>query len=328
MADDFTNLKLQPGDLKPGDLITSELMNWLLKRITDLEASVGGVVGGPITVPNLFGRKLGDAQALLGQPGVQLLLGTILDTVGLTVLTTTQNLATRIVLGQSPPPGARVPANSGVALVVAANPGAGGSPGNIPPSITGFNQTTQNAGEFIRVLGANFTSLNTANTVKFATITADPPTTESDTLSLVVRIPTTIPGLPAVGSNATIPVSVTVTTVAGTSNAMTLTVGAPLPTPPPNITATDPAPDDGQRVGQVITITGTGFVAANQTTQVKFDNVKQTIPIGNNLSATKIVVTVPPGISGLGGTGNTRTVPITVLVGDRSSNEIKYLVSS
>lgn len=327
MADDFTNLNLHPGDLKPGDLITSELMNWLLKRISDLEASIGAVVGGPITVPNLFGRTVSDVQALLGQPAFQLVLGTVLDTFGVTVLPASQGFATRVVLAQSPPPGSRVPAQSGVALVVAANPSAVTNPGNQKPSISGFNPTTQNAGEIIRILGSNFAALNTANIVRFGTATADPPGLDSNPSTLVVRIPTTIPGLPAQGSSGTMAVNVTVTTNGLASDPMALTVGAQLPRPAPNIVSITPSPLVGQRVGQPITITGTAFVDT-PATQVQFDTVRVDVPAGTSLSDTQIVVNVPAGISGLGTPGSSRVVPITVLVGSRASNAVNYSVNS
>jgi hypothetical protein len=314
MPKPVVDLNLQPGDIQPGDLITSDLANWILKRLTLLESLITGGGGGPITVPNLFGRTINDVKVTLSQPQFQLVIGIVLDTFGAVVDPFSTDFLSRLVLGQSPPPGARVAATSALGLVVAAKPGTGGGGGGgtpVKPVINAFEPVKPNAGELVRITGSNFATLFSDNTVRFAGVPAAP--SSGDTLSLQVRVPTTIPGLPPVGSTEEKAVDVIVITPqGGSSDSKILSVRAPLPQPAPSIASIKPPTPS---VGASITITGSNFAATGSPNTVMFDSTA----VNNVLTtaAGELVLTVPAGVVP---PNDSRIVGVKVITNSRSSD--------
>src|SRR5687767_4195360 len=101
--------------VQPGEVIRSSVINELIDQVNAFGGSTGPVSG--VEVPELFGRTLTQARALLTQPSVNLALGTTIDTVGTMVDPNAPANATRIVLGQNPVAGTRRPVGSPVSLV-------------------------------------------------------------------------------------------------------------------------------------------------------------------------------------------------------------------
>jgi hypothetical protein len=102
-------------DVKPGDLITADLMNELVKSIKGLEAKVGAG-GNLVATPDVFGKLLPEARTTLNAAGSHVKLGDVYDASGISI----DPLATdsRRVLAQFPPPGQLTSEGSSVRLVV------------------------------------------------------------------------------------------------------------------------------------------------------------------------------------------------------------------
>jgi PASTA domain len=110
--------------VQPGEVIRSGFINGLIDAINGI--GTGTVTG--IAVPDVFGLTLGVARTMITQPSVNLVLGTALDAFGVLVDPNGSTSAARIVIGQSPPPGTRVPVGSTVNLIVAAQGGTSTQP--------------------------------------------------------------------------------------------------------------------------------------------------------------------------------------------------------
>jgi hypothetical protein len=89
--------------VQPGDLITADLMNRLLRRLARLELLVrysrpkGGGAGDPFSV---LGKPLSDAARIISIAGADFSLGMVLDINGAIVQTTAPGTLSRIVIGQ------------------------------------------------------------------------------------------------------------------------------------------------------------------------------------------------------------------------------------
>jgi hypothetical protein len=89
--------------VQPGDLITADMMNRLLRRLARLELLVrysrpeGGGAGDPFSV---LGKPLSDAARIISIAGADFSLGMVLDTNGAIVQTTAPGTLSRIVIGQ------------------------------------------------------------------------------------------------------------------------------------------------------------------------------------------------------------------------------------
>src|SRR2546428_5349973 len=203
--------------VSPGDLITADLMNQILTRLGQVDALLGQIGTGPltITVPIVYGRVLSDARAILSNPALQLSLGSVLDTTGATVNPNQAASASLVVITQMPPAGMRVPPLTSVDVVVASGSG-GAPPVSLPPTITSVTSNVIVNG-LADIIGTNFDSLNTKNVVKFDGVSATV-SPASNPVHLIVTVPTGIPGAPTTSVQAPkVGVQVTVTTPAGTA---------------------------------------------------------------------------------------------------------------
>jgi hypothetical protein len=309
----------QLNNVNPGDLITAANWNALVAAIQGLS---GQAAAGPITVPNLFSLTLGNALAILTLPSTQLAVGTVLDTLGNVINSTTAAGAkSLIVLNQMPPAGSNVFAGSAVNLVVSPLPGSTPPPPVIP-AITSFKPTSVNIGTQLEIDGTNLGP--GAVSVTFAGVAAAPPTfPPSSPDQIFVVVPQGIPGAPT-GTN-TLSVPVVVTTSNGQSQPMSVTILAPLANPLPTIASFSPTDGVVGSTTPPTTITGTGFdtsAAANNV--VSFGGVKQ--PAASVLSTTQLTVVIPSGIPGVTSSG--AFVPITVTVNGQQSPTVTYFILS
>lgn len=304
-------LNIEPGDIKPGDLISAQVINWILQRVTDLEAELVGS-GGPIVVPNLFSQTIGNVKLILSQPAFQLLVGIVFDTFGTLVDPFSTDFDARLILSQSPPPGTRVPANTGIALVVAAKLG-----GNVPaaekPQVTSFEPTKQRIDEPVKIKGVHFAPFPNQNIVRFGGVAVTP--TQGNAIELVARIPKGIPGAPLVGTNQELEIDVIVISAGGgPSDAVKLVIQAPLSTPAPKITEISPA--IGVENIDVI-IKGDNFGATNT---VMFDDKSIAGVTGTQ---TQLTVKIPTfNLS----SSQFKLVSVKVRAGDQESDPFNYQV--
>ena len=105
-------------EVRPGDLIKSDFMTRLLRRINVLEAAVLKLAsGGDVVVPDLFGQQLSKVAAAVKQSG-KLKVGLVLDAVGTEIDADAAAEGARLVLGQYPVPGAEVDEGTGLNLFV------------------------------------------------------------------------------------------------------------------------------------------------------------------------------------------------------------------
>lgn len=278
-----------PLQVRPGDIISSDLLNAMLAALADLQ---GSGIGGTQAVPNVFGLFLGDARTALAQPGLQLTLGFAFDVNGAAVDATVAANQNLIVLNQSPVADARVAPNTPVNLVVSAASSSGGSQPVPAPTITRFETAggvagaTFAVGTTMVIVGTNFSATAAQNTVLFNTRSAPAtPDPVDPTRRLVVVVPTGIPGGPVnPGDPALNNVAVSVTRSGnGTAASASITVNAPSATTP-TIATVAPA---SQFETQNITITGTNFGAG---VQVFIRNTAATVV---SATTTQIVATVP-----------------------------------
>ena len=279
-----------PTQVRPGDIISADLINALLDELAELKGTGGG--GGSQVVPNVFGTFLVDARALITAPSQQLTLGFTFDVNGAAVdplVPANQNL---IVLNQSPVADARVAPNTPVNLVVSASAASTPAPAPSPPTITrterpnGTTATAFAVGTTMVIVGTNFSATAGQNTVRFATVTqASTPDPSDPTRRLLVVVPTGIPGAPVNSGDAALAgVTVSVTrTGSATTATTTITVNPPVASQPTISTVT---PGTAFETAN-ITITGTNFTAG---AQVFIRNVSATVV---SVNATTIVATVP-----------------------------------
>ena len=306
--------------VQPGDLISAERWNLLLAQVTDLANQVqqlsGGVVTGTVTVPNLFGRTLAEASAIITQPALQLALGVVLDASGKVVNPQQQGMGQLLVLNQVPSAGTKTNPGASVQLVVAAVQGGEPQP-VLLPRINLIVPATVAVGAQLEIRGENFESLASRNGVSFDGRAAVP-TDLSTTTSLFVIVPTGIPGAPSAPGGPTKPnVEVIVTTSRGQARG-TCNVSAPLSNQPTITGITNSGnPASPVRVGQNATIVGTNFGNVIGNIRVRFDGQPGDGAIPSSGTAGQLVVAVPTGIPGLETSPSSReAVPVVVTVGE------------
>lgn len=289
-----------PEVVRPGDIISSDLLNRMISLINDHDARLGGTVGGK-AVPDLFGRTFAEASVMLQLQ--ELALGSVVDTFGTIINTSAGGAGSRIVLNQVPAAGARTMTGAAVHLVVAAQPGSS-PPAPTPPQVNAVVPNRQHALGDIEIRGSGFIS---GATVTFDGIlgTVLPTSTQG---RLIVRVPQGIPGAPtAPGAPDRTGVPIVVTNPNGASTTATTTFAiAPPPTNPVTITDIDPDP---ATVNQSVTIKGTGFSTTPNQNEVQFGTRQGTVTAA---TAAELTVTVPTGIPGLVMSGDSTTVNVTV----------------
>lgn len=136
MADDLN-------EVRPGDRITAELMNTLIRRVKN-----PGGGAGTISVPNVFGINLGGARNTI--TGAGLTVGAVIDTAGASVDPNVTENHTRLIINQVPEPGAFLSSGQTVSLTVTAQ--AAGTTGVPVPDVFGLafsdaKQQLQTAGQ-------------------------------------------------------------------------------------------------------------------------------------------------------------------------------------
>jgi hypothetical protein len=277
-----------PTQVRPGDVISSDLINTILEQIALLGGSASG---GSQVVPNVFGLFLGDARAAITLPSRQLSLGFTFDVNGAAVDSLAPGSQNLVVLNQSPAGDARVAPNTPVNLVVSAS--GSSSPLPVPPpTITGAqtpggtNANAFAAGAAMVIVGTNFNATASQNTVRFNNVlaTSVTPDAADPTRRLLVVIPPGIPGAPSAPGNPTL-------------NNVTISVSVTGNTTTPTTTISITAPAAAQHtIGSVtpgtqfetqgITITGTNFTA---TAQVFIRNTGAAATFVNATTITAIV---------------------------------------
>jgi hypothetical protein len=278
-----------PTQVRPGDVISSELMNAILEALSQLQ----GGIGGTQIVPNLFGATLLNARGSILQPGRQLQLGLVVDVSGASIdpMATVNNAL--VVLNQNPTAEARVVAGTPVNLLVSRVSNGSQNPPVNPPTIArtetagGSVSTSFAVGATVAIVGTGFSATASQNAVTFndrpaASVANDP---ADPTRRLLVVVPTQIQGAPVNPGDAALNgVVLRVSTTGAGQVQTTLTVTAPVPSQP-TITQIAPLIQDE---GANITITGTNFTS---NTQVRIRNVAATV-VGTP-TATTLVATVP-----------------------------------
>jgi len=279
-----------PTQVRPGDPISSSLMNAILDTLANLQ---GGPVGTE-TVPNVFGMFLSDARLAIQQSGSQLMLGFTLDVSGAVVDPLAAANAQLVVLNQNPPADARVSVNTPVNMVVSRSAVGSGPPPPPPPppAITrtetsgGVVSTTFPVGSSFAIVGNNFNVNPALDTVKFNNVAAASVAVDLANPSgrLLVAVPAGIPGAPVNPGDASLPgVQLTVQTPGASAASTTVTISAPVPNAPA-ISSVTPAT---QFETSDITIAGSNFGAAPT---VSIRGVQAQI---KSATASQIVATVP-----------------------------------
>jgi hypothetical protein len=140
-----------------------------------------------------------------------------------------------------------------------------------PPTITSITPASGKVGDAVTIVGTNFGTTISENTVKF-----------NGTTSVVTSASSTqlITTVPAGATTGNVLVSVNGQQVTGTSFTVI---------PPPTITSIDPT---SGKVGDNITIAGTNFSATLASNEVKFNGTVATVSAA---SATQLTVVVPAG---------------------------------
>lgn len=131
-------------EVRPGDRITADLMNTLIRRVKN-----PGGGAGTISVPNVFGINLGGARNTI--TGAGLTVGAVIDTAGANVDPNVTDNHTRLIINQVPEPGAFLSSGQTVSLTVTAQ--AAGTTGAQVPDVFGLafsdaKQQLQTAGQF------------------------------------------------------------------------------------------------------------------------------------------------------------------------------------
>lgn len=305
-----------PSEVQPGDLITSEFMNAILSELVSLRSALDqlGTPSGSVAVPDLFGRTLSEARAILLQPARQLALGNVIDAAGTLIDPLAQANRLLRVLAQVPIAGAYVQPATAVNLVVSAAAG-GTTPETKPPTITdlrtpaGTVATRFRVDEGMVITGANFDATPANNAVSFGGIGVTPLANANDpTRRLVLVVPRGIPGAPTAPGQADLPGVQIVVTTPGGQAATTCTIAAPSEIPPPRIDDIQPA---FAGLGETVTITGSGFSATAAQNAVSFGGTSGTVLSGGT---TSLSVRVPRSMPGLNQQGDNQLVDVTVTV--------------
>jgi len=286
--------------VKPGDLITSDLLNAIVGNLEELMKGVSTGTG-LVTVPSVIGRRFSEARATAQSPATHMGLGAVFDVTGQAVDTTSAEVQTRIVVNQDPPPGARVPAGTPLKMVLSARAATGGGTTPTKPTIVSFTPEKTRIGDPVTIRGTNFELAREDNEVFFAGKKAQVPLA-SNREELVVVVPDI--DQPPTGTQEK-QVEVLVKTVNGTAESKT-TLLAKSEVPSPAITSTSPTrvtPNDD------LTIRGTAFASTPQGNTVIIDTQTGTIKGG---SAGTLIVGVPQSLFAGMGSGTTKQVDVRV----------------
>lgn len=253
-------------EVKPGDLITADLINYILSHLEDIEEQIALLVGsvgtGPVLVPNLFGRPLGATLSILGQSAVNLNVGQVIDVFGNPIdpdLTAEHN---RTVLHQFPIPGVRVAVGSTVDLLVSGT-GEGGSTPTDPtqPRIDSFSPTNPRLNTVVAIFGANFAAVTSQNQVTFDGVPGMLGATSSPQM-LSVTVPANIPNPPTGSGSRSVLVIVTTPTGQASANLTVRAAQTNVPTITEIRTSANVVvpPNTGViTAGDTISITGSNF---------------------------------------------------------------------
>jgi beta-lactam-binding protein with PASTA domain len=287
MADDLN-------EVQPGDLITADLLNAIIRRLQGVSAGPGGTVD----VPNLFGRTLSSAVILLQTPGSNLLVGVILDASGNVVASVDPNVQGSRVLSQTPPAGIKVSPATAINLVIAA---ASTTQPPLKPIITSLDKTTAQVNDILNIFGTGFDPNPINNQVKVGTIaaTVNPVST---TTNLLITIPT---GADA-GAQPT-----TLTVTVGSQQATTSITIQPASGPPlATITSINGSTSNPTAItGGTVTMVGNNFGTTVSAVAVFFGaNESSPSATPTAVTNTTLSVVVPTNLPGL----TTSSPPITV----------------
>lgn len=318
-------------EIKPGDLITADMLNALRDRIDQMEQQldllVGAVGTGPIVVPDLMGQTLAQTQALLSQSNFNLQIGQAIDALGNAIDIDLNTVQLRIVLNQHPMPGVRVASGSTIDIVlsgVGGQAGGGnGDPTNLTPRIDNFVPPTPRIGETVRIEGANFSPFRTQNQVTFNDTPAQV-LPASTPVALVVVVPD-FNNPPA--SDETVSVTVNVTTPGGTTSDTVDVQGesSDLPvletvTREDGVVISPTSSDRSIVVGQTVEIAGRNFGTVEENITVRVGETNQATITSSDLDSQPNIITVTvPRLSA----HNSGTVSVTtqlfIQVGDQES---------
>ncbi|MCP3137354.1 IPT/TIG domain-containing protein [Pyxidicoccus xibeiensis] len=282
-------------EVQPGDLITARLINTIIQLLKELELKLGG----PVTVPNLFGETLGNARNVLTSNTPPLVLGPVLlDSNGLAVNPNHQDNQNRRVIGQVPAAGSRVVANSIVNLLISGLPSAT-TPGNNAPEVTGFLPESTPMLEEVQILGKNFASQPGNNIVRINGVQTQTPSVRSTNFSLYILVPSGLPNVPTQQGATPVPVTVTVlnqSTGKEVTSTGVLRVGPASGIAKPTITGLSAATP---RAGSSLTINGTGFGSNPEAVRVFFSGEPSTGVVPTQLTPTAVTITIPTTLSGV-----------------------------
>jgi hypothetical protein len=194
-------------EVRPGDIISAELMNNLLKAVNDIESKLSGIEGllagpGQVVVPNVFGLSLSAAKAEVTKPKYGLQIGDVFNTGGQRIFPENIAALELSVLNQVPEAGRIVDVGSKVGMVIAQLASSGGTGGGIGATgpnhqVTGVLPPEGKAADGeVTVVGTGFITPFSRNHVIFDGTFTQIPKPGSTVTGLVVDIPRDLPGLP------------------------------------------------------------------------------------------------------------------------------------
>lgn len=285
-------------EVKPGDLITAEQINSLIKALNALAKQANN---GTVIVPLLIGRTISDTRALVALPGTQLALGVIIDANGLQLDPLDSKVQSRVLIGQEPSPGASVLPGTTLTLIAAGVPG--GAVTQVPAvKISGVDKQSVAVDDTLGISGTNFANPLSNNSITFNNTPGLLMLNQSTANLLQVKVPANIPGAPTQpGQQPLAGVVVKVAAGQTSSDSVVVTILPPVSNKP-SITKIEPL--NGQVTGANITITGTNFGA--DINQVKVFVAPQGALAGGDravvttpFNATTITATLPQTVTGL-----------------------------
>jgi hypothetical protein len=275
--------------VKPGDLITADLINSILDGLE------GTAPSGEVIVPDVFGRTIRVAQQMFQHPSRNLRFGIILDAYGNSVDPDLPKSKMRVIINQIPVPGTRVSKNTSVALLLAAVPGT--EPPPVPdPEIKEFRPKETPINDYVTIHGENFAQSAEDHEVTFAGVPiTEPPTSAVPTYELRVLVPE-IPDPPVGDDKKEVTVVVKRLTDNATASGKCFVL-APLPGEKPVITDINPVDDDKIYMYGKVEIIGENFSTTKEDNTVYFGDLTAT---PESATATRLVVKVPK-IAGING---------------------------
>jgi hypothetical protein len=305
----------------PGKLIRSDVFTWMLERIRDLEERVGDDGGrGRVVVPNLTGRSLSSALAIINSDALSLRLGPVLDIDGLSVNARSIENGSRIVLMQMPPADGRVASNSLVRLLVTEQ-----AETPVPaPSIDDLVPNPVRVNEFLTIQGSDFPSTwrpDLGDAVTFNGTEGDVETGSSNTQALQVRVPEGISGVPEEGDDE---VEVTLTVQVRSETAQsTVRVQPSVGQEPIQITGIRAADNTNPTTGEAIVIVGTGFSDTLDENIVTFDPADNDLQRAAEARVSDGIQVLCPSAADLGFSGTFGRTDILVTVNGVPSNTLQ-----